>query len=134
MAGIEMTAQKEESVSLREFLTDKIDHLEKRMNDRFDANQLAISAAKESNDLAVSVAKESTDRSMEKLNELRGIVTDAQRQFAVESTVSAKFDSLSGKVSMIEQEQANINGRAAGFSAAAFLMATLITLALHFLK
>ncbi len=85
-----------DDVPLREYVEALLEELTKRVEQRFD-----------SNDIAIRLGREAVDARLTLLNELRGIVTDR-----LGNTITRpEHDKLVGDVQELQKTQANRDGR-----------------------
>jgi hypothetical protein len=90
---------------------DRIDSLALRLTEQIAAQKDRVQIALDAAEKAVAKAEVATEKRLEGLNELRGLVSDQQAQFATTELVNAKFSAMEGRLSLLELQGASDKGR-----------------------
>lgn len=105
------------NVALREYIEAQLDALERRLTLRADLEQLAVKKAEE----AMLIR-------LDGMNEIRAAMRDQTGQFVTRDTYETKHDTMVARVHLLETRVANLDGRAAIFSAIiALVVSALVT-------
>lgn len=123
--------------TLREFFDSKIDtlerhlqarmlDLERRLTDKIVAASEASAVANEVAKAAVDKAEAAVEKRLEGLNELRGLVSDYQRNLLPRTEANVRFDSIEEKVQKLEDKNITEAGHTSGLAAGwAYVIAVL---------
>jgi hypothetical protein len=84
----------EEGVSLKEYINDKLNNLEKSVDMRFHAVNTSTNQALATADKATSKAETATEKRFEGVNEFRAALSDQARTFVIRSEFSLAVDRL----------------------------------------
>lgn len=87
-----------EGVSLKEYINDKLDNLEKSIDLRFEAVNLTTSSALASADKATLKAEAAAEKRFEGVNEFRSTLADQQRNLMPRAEVEIMVKSINEKI------------------------------------
>lgn len=110
-------------VDLREYLEREIARLEQVIQAKMDAQEKAL-----------GVAQATLRDRFASVNEFRAALSDLTNAFEPRAVIDAKFKSLENKMSALEKQQANINGRIIGYSAGIGGMVLVISIVLQLIN
>jgi len=103
-----------EGISLKEYINDKFDNLERSIDTRFDSVTLSTNAALASADKAVAKAELAVEKRLEGLNELRGMALDQQRTFVPRHEIEILIESMNNKVDALNLTTISRQGKDIG--------------------
>jgi len=120
-----------EGVSLKEYVNDKLDNLEKSIDARFDGVTLTTNAALASADKATLKAESATEKRFEGVNEFRNTLSDQQRTFMPRSEVEIMIKAINGKIDSLNlttiSRQSADTGRKEGMGTVALIAGVIST-------
>ena len=113
--------------SLYLHLTEKITHVETRLDAKIDSNDrlrqevqtaaaLAIETAMMAAEKAATIAAVSTERRLSDLNELRGVVTDQQENFMSRTEADLRLTNIAARLATLEGLSQRSEGKGAGLN------------------
>ena len=89
---------------------------DRRMVERFDAQEKALNAALASAALAVDKAEDAARRWRADANEWRQAMTDREEKFMSRTDAVARFENLSRQMSEVKEAQSSSSGRSEGIN------------------
>ena len=108
-------------------LTDKIQHVEARLDAKINANDHlrqqvqiaaghAIDTAMSAAEKAHAIAAAAIERRLVDLNELRGVVTDQQENFMSRTEGDLRLTTMAARISTLESQSQRSEGKGAGLN------------------
>jgi hypothetical protein len=88
------TAPSSEGISLKEYINDKFDNLEKSIDSRFESITQTTNSALSAADKATLKAENAVEKRFESVNEFRATLSDQTRSFLTRSEFNAKWESI----------------------------------------
>jgi hypothetical protein len=103
-----------EGISIKEYVNDKFDNLEKSIDMRFDSVTSSTTSALETADKATDKAEVAIERRLDGLNEFRAQQKDIIETFARKTEVEIQFKTLNEKIDDLNESLISIKSENTG--------------------
>lgn len=104
----------QDGVTLKEYINDKLNNLEKAVDSRFDSITLSVNTALASADKATSKAETASEKRFDAVNEFRATLADQQRNLMPRGEVEILIKAINEKIDNLNLTTISRQGRDLG--------------------